>query len=54
MIVNWQLCDRYSWYGVLWKRKAPWSSRMPRPLPFTDSYRPGALHRAMVARFLAR
>jgi endo-1,4-beta-xylanase len=53
MVVNWQLSDRYSWYrGV--QRRAPWSSRTPRPLPFDDDFRATPLRQAMMQSFSSR
>ena len=54
MVINWQLSDRYSWIGDVWRRMNPASARKPRPLPFDESFRAKPMRDAMIACFAAR
>ena len=54
MVVNWQLSDRYSWIGDVWRRENPASARSPRPLPFDATNRAKPMREAMAASFAAR
>ena len=54
MVVNWQLSDRYSWIGDIWRQANPGSARAPRPLPFDAANRAKPMRDAMAASFAAR
>jgi len=42
-LVAWELADSYSFYRSMAKNKNPLSTRLPRPLPYDDQYRPKPL-----------
>ncbi len=46
-LVTWELADNYSFYRSMAKSKKPLSTRLPRPLPYDDQYKPKPLWTAM-------
>jgi len=42
-LVAWELADKYSFYRGMAKSKNPLSTRLPRPLPYDDQYKPKPL-----------
>ena len=42
-LVAWELADNYSFYRSMAKSKNPLSTRLPRPLPYDDHYKPKPL-----------
>jgi endo-1,4-beta-xylanase len=42
-LVAWELADNYSFYRSMAKSKNPLSTRLPRPLPYDDQYKPKPL-----------
>ena len=48
-LVTWELADNYSFYRSMAKSKNPLSTRLPRPLPYDDQYKPKPLWAAMAS-----
>jgi endo-1,4-beta-xylanase len=46
-LVTWELADNYSFYRSMAKSKNPLSTRLPRPLPYDDQYKPKPLWAAI-------
>lgn len=42
-LVAWELADNYSFYRSMAKSRNPLSTRLPRPLPYDDQYKPKPL-----------
>jgi endo-1,4-beta-xylanase len=42
-LVAWELADNYSFYRSMAKNRNPLSTRLPRPLPYDDQYKPKPL-----------
>ena len=48
-LVTWELADNYSFYRSMAKSKNPLSTRLPRPLPYDDQYKPKPLWAAIAS-----
>jgi len=48
-LVTWELADNYSFYRSMAKSKNTLSTRLPRPLPYDDQYKPKPLWAAMAS-----
>lgn len=48
-LVAWELADNYSFYRSMAKSKNPLSTRLPRPLPYDDQYKPKPLWAAIAS-----
>ena len=52
-LITWELSDEYSFYKGIWQHKHPFSSRLPRPLPYdAQMHRKPLWH--VIARSLAQ
>ncbi len=50
-LVAWELVDKYSFYRSMAKSKNPLSTRLPRPLPYDDQYKPKPLWATIAQAF---
>ena len=48
-LVAWELADNHSFYRSMAKSKNPLSTRLPRPLPYDDQYKPKPLWAAIAS-----